>query len=104
MLPVNALMSSSTPAYTFESGPRDFPYIKSKKSLVKKHVTRTKWCELRDIKTKTSGFTLWKAIQVSVHFPNQHCGIYAGDWDSYKDFAPVFDPIIQACFVNFMLH
>merc|ERR1712098_383738 len=26
---------------------------------------------------------------------NQHCGIYAGDWDSYKDFAPVFDPIIQ---------
>ena len=22
-------------------------------------------------------------------------GIYAGDWDSYKDFAPVFDPIIQ---------
>merc|ERR1712050_675124 len=26
---------------------------------------------------------------------SQHCGIYAGDWDSYKDFAPVFDPLIQ---------
>ncbi|MBT8869087.1 hypothetical protein ACXO5C_09545, partial [Lactobacillus delbrueckii subsp. bulgaricus] len=26
---------------------------------------------------------------------NQHCGIYAGDWDSYKDFKDVFDPIIQ---------
>jgi hypothetical protein len=25
----------------------------------------------------------------------QHCGIYAGDADSYKDFAEVFDPIIQ---------
>jgi len=30
-----------------------------------------------------------------VEFDNQHCGIYAGDWDSYKDFADVFDPIIQ---------
>merc|ERR1711879_315996 len=26
---------------------------------------------------------------------NQHCGIYAGDWDCYKDFAEVFDAIIQ---------
>merc|ERR1712029_1212358 len=25
----------------------------------------------------------------------QHCGIYAGDGDSYKDFAEVFDPIIE---------
>ena len=45
-----------------------------------------------------------------MQFPNQHCGIYAGDWDSYKvnctrkvflistffqDFSPVFDPLIQ---------
>merc|ERR1712062_180045 len=22
---------------------------------------------------------------------NQHCGIYAGDWDSYKDFSEIFD-------------
>ena len=28
-------------------------------------------------------------------FDDQHCGIYAGDGDSYKDFAEVFDPIIQ---------
>merc|ERR1712142_1368071 len=45
--------------------------------------------------TKTSGFTLIQAIACAVEFDNQHCGIYAGDWDSYKDFAPVFDPIIQ---------
>jgi len=25
---------------------------------------------------------------------NQHCGIYAGDEDSYVDFADVFDPLI----------
>ncbi len=29
-----------------------------------------------------------------MQFDDQHCGIYAGDADSYKDFADVFDPII----------
>ena len=94
MLAVNSLMTGSAPVLP-STGPKDFPYIKSKKSLVKKHVTKAVWNKLKDIKTKTCGFTLWKAIQVSVEFPNQHCGIYAGDWDSYKDFASVFDPIIQ---------
>merc|ERR1712114_73163 len=51
--------------------------------------------QLKNITTKTSGFTLAKAIACAVTFHGQHCGIYAGDWDSYKDFAPVFDPIIQ---------
>merc|ERR1712212_390345 len=47
------------------------------------------------IETKTCGFTLAKAIACAVQFDNQHCGIYAGDWDSYKVFADVFDPVIQ---------
>ena len=51
MLAVNALMSGSAPTTTFEVGPRDFPFIKSKKSLVKKHVTRQKWNDMKDIKT-----------------------------------------------------
>merc|ERR1719445_2931182 len=72
-----------------------FPNIKSTHSLVAKHVTKDKWEQLKNIKTKTSGFTLAKAIACAVTFNNQHCGIYAGDWDSYKDFAPVFDPLIQ---------
>merc|ERR1719414_155718 len=72
----------------------DFPFIASQHSLVAKHVTKEKWDQLKDIKTKTSGFTLAKAIACAVQFNNQHCGIYAGDWDSYKDFAPVFDPLI----------
>merc|ERR1712079_124459 len=75
--------------------PSSFPIIQSRHSLVAKHVTRDKWDKLNTIKTKTSGFTLAKAIACAVEFDNQHCGIYAGDWDSYKDFAPVFDPIIQ---------
>merc|ERR1711887_169291 len=69
-----------------------FPNIQSKHSLVAKHVTKDVWEKLKGIKTKTSGFTLIQAIACAVEFDNQHCGIYAGDWDSYKDFAPVFDP------------
>merc|ERR1711990_1226079 len=71
-----------------------FPTIQSKHSLVAKFVTKDKWEQLKGIKTKTSGFTLIQAIACAVEFDNQHCGIYAGDWDSYKDFAPVFDPLI----------
>merc|ERR1712109_351304 len=72
----------------------DFPTIKSTHSLVAKYVTKPVWEQLKGIKTKTSGFTLIQAIACAVEFDNQHCGIYAGDWDSYKDFAPVFDPLI----------
>merc|ERR1712203_947627 len=79
------------PAQT--NGP--FPVIQSKHSLVAKHVTKERWDKVKDITTKTSGFTLAKAIACAVEFDNQHCGIYAGDWDSYKDFAEVFDAVIQ---------
>merc|ERR1712168_377962 len=78
----------------YDVTPSNFPIIKSKHSLVAKHVTKEKWDQLKNIKTKTSGFTLAKAIACAVQFNNQHCGIYAGDWDSYKDFAPVFEPLI----------
>merc|ERR1712099_124298 len=65
-----------------------------KHSLVAKHVTKEKWDKLSGIVTKASGFTLAKAIAVAVEFDNQHCGMYAGDEDSYIDFADVFDPLI----------
>ena len=61
-----------------------FPEIKSKHSLVAKYVTELLWEKLSRAKTATSGFTLAKAIACAVEFNNQHCGIYAGDWDSYK--------------------
>merc|ERR1712198_5351 len=72
-----------------------FPNIRSTHSLVAKHVTEAKWAKLGGLKTKTSGFTLAQAIACAVQFDDQHCGIYAGDWDSYKVFSDVFDPIIQ---------
>jgi len=72
-----------------------FPEIKSTHSLVAKYVTKPIWEKLSRAVTKTSGFTLEKAIACAVQFDNQHCGIYAGDWDSYKVFSDVFDPLIQ---------
>ena len=74
-----------------------FPTIKSVNSLVAKHVTPEKWEKLSAHVTNNSQFTLAKAIACAVDFDDQNCGIYAGDWDSYKDFAEVFDPIIQVC-------
>jgi len=73
----------------------DFPEIKSTHSLVAKYVTKPLWDKLSSVQTATSGFTLAKAIACAVQFDDQHCGIYAGDWDSYKEFAEVFDPLIQ---------
>jgi len=71
-----------------------FPEIKSTHSLVAKHVTKEKWEKLAEHKTATSGFTLKQAIACAIEYDDQHCGIYAGDADSYKDFAEVFDPLI----------
>ena len=61
-----------------------FPEIKSKHSLVAKYVTQPLWEKLSRAVTATSEFTRAKAIACAVQFDNQHCGIYAGDWDSYK--------------------
>merc|ERR1711921_17983 len=73
----------------------EFPTIKSAHSLVAKHVTKQRWDKVKDIKTKTCDFTIAKACACAIEFDNQHCGIYAGDWDSYKDFAEIFDAVIQ---------
>merc|ERR1712037_964020 len=84
-----------------ESGKRgttmsgEFPVIKSVHSLVAKHVTKERWDRVKDIETKTCGFTIAKACACAIEFDNQHCGIYAGDWDCYKDFSEIFDAIIQ---------
>merc|ERR1711983_140763 len=73
----------------------EFPVIKSTHSLVAKHVTKERWDKVKDIETKTCGFTIAKACACAIEFDNQHCGIYAGDWDSYKDFSEIFDAVIQ---------
>jgi len=81
--------------YIYHNMAEPMPEIQSKHSLVAKYVTAPLWEKLSGVVTKTAGFTLAKAIACAVQFDDQHCGIYAGDWDSYKDFAEVFDPLIQ---------
>merc|ERR1712096_335536 len=49
-----------------------FPEIKSKQSLVAKYVTEPLWEKLGKMETKTSQFTLSKAIACAVQFDNQH--------------------------------
>jgi len=73
----------------------EFPVIQSTHSLVAKHVTKERWDKVKDIETKTCGFTIAKACACAIEFDNQHCGIYAGCWDSYKDFSEIFDAVIQ---------
>ena len=36
----------------------------------------------------------FQAIACAIEYDDQHCGIYAGDADSYKDFGDVFNPLI----------
>merc|ERR1711963_726100 len=98
--PLRNLTSTGFPKFNLEllqtdAAMSDFPEIKSTHSLVAKHVTPELWAKLSGHKTATSGFTLAQAIACAVQFDDQHCGIYAGDEDSYKDFAEVFDPLIQ---------
>merc|ERR1712142_392396 len=73
---------ASSPVPVNMSG--EFPNIQSTHSLVAKHVAKEKWDKLKAVETKTCGFTLAKAIACAVEFDNQHCGIYAGDWDASK--------------------
>jgi hypothetical protein len=58
----------------------EFPNIKSTHSLVAKHVTKEKWDKLSGIVSKTSGFTLAKAIACAVEFDNQ----VRRDWMTVK--------------------
>jgi len=71
------------------------PTFKSAKSLAAKHVTPEMWNKYHTHHTKTADFTLEKCITCAIAFDNQSVGIYAGDFDSYKDFAEVFNPVIQ---------
>jgi creatine kinase/arginine kinase len=72
-----------------------FPiFPKGCKSLLCKHLTPEVFELLKDKKT-ANGFTLKDAIHSGVVNPDSSIGVYAGDLESYKLFAPLFDPIIQ---------
>lgn len=64
-------------------------------SLVKKHLTQEIYDGLKGKKSAEVGYTIDNAIKTCVDNQDSGVGIYAGDEDSYKVFAPIFDPIID---------
>ncbi|XP_018495117.2 glutamate receptor 3 [Galendromus occidentalis] len=64
------------------------------KSLVKKYLTRQVLDELKDKKT-AMGATLLDVVQSGMENLDSGVGVYAPDAESYKTFAPLFDPIID---------
>lgn len=63
-------------------------------SLLKKHLTAEVWALLADNSTET-GFTFQQAICSGLEQPDSSVGVYAGDEESYRLFAPLFRPIIE---------
>lgn len=64
------------------------------KSLLSKYLTPELFESLKELKT-LNGFTLEQAINSGVVNLDSGIGVYAGDQDSYRVFAPLFDPIIE---------
>jgi len=74
----------------------EYPHFpKTCHSLLCKYLTRDIFNALKDKKT-ANGFTLMQAIHSGVVNPDSSIGVYAGDEESYRLFAPLFDPIIEA--------
>ncbi|KAI6229632.1 Arginine kinase [Aphelenchoides besseyi] len=63
-------------------------------SLLKKHLTKSVVEELKNKQTK-NGATLYDVIRSGVFNLSAGIGVYAADYESYKVFAKLFDPIIE---------
>ena len=63
-------------------------------SLLKKHLTKETLEKLKNKKTKL-GATLYDCIRSGVYNLDAGVGVYAPDYESYKVFSALFDPIIQ---------
>lgn len=63
-------------------------------SLLKKYLTEQVWEAFASERT-ASGFTFQQAIRSGVEQPDSSVGVYAGDEESYRLFAPLLDSIIK---------
>ena len=64
-------------------------------SLTSKYLSETIFNQLKERST-SSGFTLAHAVNSGMINPDSAMGIYAGDAECYKTFAPIFDLVIEA--------
>ncbi len=69
-------------------------FTKEHKSLMAKYFTKEMFEKLKDKKT-SNGFSILDAVNSGVENPDSGIGVYAGDEESYKLFAELFDPIIE---------
>ena len=73
-----------------------FPYFPSgTKSLLHKCLTRDVWEKCKDRKDKY-GFTFKQAIFSGAKWTESGCGVYGGSHESYYDFAPLMDKVIES--------
>lgn len=74
----------------------NFPYFPSgTTSLLSKCLTRDIWEKCKDRKDKY-GYTFRQAIFSGAKWTNSGVGVYGGSHESYYDFAPFMDKIIEA--------
>ena len=58
-------------------------------------MTKEIFDKLKDHKTKTAGWTIARAINSGVLYPDSFVGCHAGDLESYDDFKDLFKPVIE---------
>lgn len=51
--------------------------------------------KLKAIKTKQANWTIARAINTGVLYPESFCGCHAGDLESYEFFKELFNPVIE---------
>jgi creatine kinase len=91
--PINALSNTAKTKYPTSA---EYPELNFNRNIMSKTLTEFLYAKLRDKKTP-NGFTLDDAIQTGVDNVGKFTtpGIVAGDEESYKVFADLFDKIIE---------
>ncbi|XP_038049371.1 arginine kinase-like isoform X2 [Patiria miniata] len=72
-------------------------------SLMGKVMTPELFNKLKDIKTKTAGWTIARAMNTGTCYQSSFVGCHAGDPESYEIFKELFHPVIEKYHVGYKL-
>jgi len=89
--------SSKVPEEVLEEMEKGFLNLSQSNSLslLKKHLTKEIFDDLKNRTTPTYSSTLFDCIRAGLYNVNSRVGIYAPDPEAYTTFADIFDPIIE---------
>lgn len=90
----NVAQASSDVGERCEEGWKKLQDDENCTSLLKKHLTKSVIDKLKTKKTIHGG-TLWNVMASGVSNPDASVGVYAPDYESYKMFSDLLDPIIN---------